>query len=29
MRKEYFEEETIETHYVGHFIVLMVTKKLM
>jgi len=29
MCKEYFGEEIIEIHCVGHFIVLMITKKLM
>jgi hypothetical protein len=29
MHKEHFGEEIIEMHCVGHFIVLMITKKLM
>jgi hypothetical protein len=29
MHKEYVGKEIVETHYVGHFIVLMITKKLM
>jgi len=29
MLKEHFGEEIVEMHCVGHFIVLMITKKLM
>jgi hypothetical protein len=29
MHKEYLGNKIIETHCVGHFIVLMITKKLM
>jgi len=29
MQKKYFGEEIVEMHFVGHFIVLMITKKSM
>jgi hypothetical protein len=29
MYKEYFREEIVEMHCVGHFITLMITKKLL
>jgi hypothetical protein len=29
MQKDYFINQTVEMHYVGHFIILLITKKLI